>query len=356
MNQPNQHLVTIIDVARAAGVSKSTVGRVLAGNGSVSAAAFAKVTAAAKQLGYSPNGLAKAMVSGASHTLGVVIPDISSPFFSTVVRGISDAARAAGFEVLLSNSDGDPDIETRSLEVLVGQRVAGLIVAPVFQGGAHTLADIAHRGIPVVMLDRETAELRNSSLVSLDHVAASRIGVEHLIGLGHRRIGIVTEAGREGAELPEPGQFPRPLQPSSQRLLGYIEALKEHGIEVDPELIIHAEYDRSSAAAAVRTALAEHPDMTALFCTDAALTSGAYEAVAELDIRYPENLSFVGFDDQEWSTLVRPAITVVAQPRHKLGATTATCLIEAIRRPNTPTQNILLPARLIVRGSTAPLP
>ena len=127
------HAVTIVDVAREAGVSKSSAARVLAGRGSASQATQQRVHAAAQRLGYRPNALAKAMISGSSNTIAVMIPDVASPFFSAVVRGASDAAHAAGFEVLLGNTDNDRDVQARSIEVLREKQVDGFVIAPVFE-------------------------------------------------------------------------------------------------------------------------------------------------------------------------------------------------------------------------------
>jgi LacI family transcriptional regulator len=352
---PNHRQITIVDVAREAGVSKSTAGRVLAGYGSSSTSAHVKVKEAAKRLGYTPNALAKAMVSGSSHTIGVIIPDVASPFFSAVVRGLSDAARTAGFEVIISNTDNDADIETRMIALLAGKRVDGFIIAPVFQQHSAVINALGERGIPVVLLDRRGPELATTPLVSLDHVKASELATDHLLDLGHRRIAIVTEADKTVHELLDGSDTPELLRPSSQRLLGYLNALTARALDVDPELVIHAEYDRADAAARVRERLDSSVDITALYCTDSVLSSGAFQTLLDLGIRYPEQLSFVGFDDQEWSTLVRPSITVVSQPRYRLGATTATALIERMRHPEAVLGDIRMPAKLIVRESTAAL-
>ncbi|MHA7178172.1 LacI family DNA-binding transcriptional regulator [Arthrobacter sp. Sr24] len=349
----NRHSVTVIDVANEAGVSKSTASRVLAGQGSASQSAHQKVKAAAKKLGYTPNALAKAMVSGSSKTIGVVIPDVASPFFSTVVRGLSDAARTAGFEVIISNTDNDVDIETRSLALLDEKRVDGLIIAPVFQEKSRAIDALRESKLPLVFLDRRGPERSTTPLVSLDHISASLLATEHLLGLGHTRIAIVTEAGNQLEEVRSFDGDPRLLRPSIQRLLGYLRALDARNLDVNPDLVIHAEYDSVDAATAVRERFGSVSGITALYGTDSVLTSGAYHALLELGLRYPADVSFLGFDDQEWSTMVRPAVTVVSQPRYRIGATTATCLIEKIRHPEAQLGDILLPAKLIIRDSTA---
>jgi len=353
--RPTRPQVTIIDVAIAAGVSKSTASRVLAGRGSASSSAHQKVSAAAKKLGYTPNALAKAMKSGSSNTIGVVIPDLANPFFSTVMRGLSDAARTAGFEVIITNTDNDVDIEIRALALLDEKRVDGLVIAPVFQTGSEAIDTLRERGTPMVFFDRRGPSRNSTPVVSLDHLNASRLATDHLLDLGHERIAIVTEAGNDLDTLRDYHGDPGLLRPSSQRLVGYLAALAARGITADRDLVIHSEYDRADAARQVRERLEKSHDITALYGTDSVLTSGAFLALLDLGVSYPDDLSFLGFDDQEWSTMVRPSVTVVSQPRYRLGATAATCLIERIRHPEAELDDIQLPATLTIRDSTARL-
>ncbi len=348
----HNHAVTLVDVAREAGVSKSSAARVLAGRGSASPETQRRVNEAAKRLGYRPNALARATRKGASNTLAIVIPDVASPFFSAVVRGASDAAHAAGFEVLLGNTDNDPDIQTRAIDLLREKQVDGFIVAPVFEDDPESIRALVDHEIPVVLLDRRTPALADVPVVSIDHIAASRIAVEHLIDLGHRDIAIVTEAAHSLDQLLEdPGDL-RLLRPSHQRLLGYLDALRAHGIPVRPELVLSSAYDAESARAAVAEAMRDR-QFTALYCTDSTLTLGAYTQVVDSGVQLPNAFSFLGFDDQEWTTLVRPAVTVIDQPRYRLGAATANMLIARIRGLGGIPDDLLLDASLVTRASTS---
>lgn len=344
--------VTIIDVAREAGVSKSSAARVLAGRGAASPATQRLVQEAAERLGYRPNALAKAMISGTSNTLAIVIPDVASPFFSAVVRGASDAAHAAGFEVLLSNTDNDRDIQARAIDVLREKQVDGFIVAPVFEEDPGSVRALVDDGIPVVLLDRRMPALAGVPLASVDHIAASRAAVEHLIDLGHREIAIVTEAASSLEDLLAGAHDARTLRPSHQRLLGYVDALRAHDIPVEPRLVLGSAYDAESARVRVGQAMASL-HFTALFCTNSVLTLGAYSHIADSGVSLPDAFSFVGFDDQEWTTLVRPAVTVVDQPRYRLGAATANMLIARIRGVGEMPTDMLLEAQLITRASTS---
>ncbi len=356
MLQRDAHHVTIVDVAREAGVSKSTAARVMAGRGSVSVVARIAVTQSAAKLGYSPNALAKAIKSGTSNTIGVVIPDVANPFFSAAIRGISDAARSAGYGVIISNTDNDPDLEARSIGLLLEKRVDGLIIAPVFQRYSAAMQVLAFRKVPTVFLDRRGPTTDAVPLVSLNNVAASALATDHLIQLGHTRVAIVTEALEPIEELLAFDRDATELRPSSQRLLGHLRALRRHGVDVDPDLIIRAAYDEADANEQVRRLLRTFADVTALFETDSVLTTGTYRAICDLGLQYPEDISFVGFDDQDWSTIVRPSVTVVSQPRYRLGATAGTCLVERIHHPDATLDDIQLSATLIIRESTATVP
>lgn len=351
--------VTIIDVAREAGVSKSAAARVLARNGSASETTRKKVLEAAERLGYRPNHLARAMKSGSTNTIGVVVPDVAIPFFSAVLRGVADTARGAGFEVIISNTDNDADIEARSLEILAEQRVDGIAIAPVFQENPAAIRRLEREGMPFVLLDRRMPGLRHLPLVSVDHAEATEQAVRALIELGHRRIALVTEAVQERSELEHLGNARSAdadlslRRPSEQRFVGYLRALKTAGLEVDDALIIRSAYTTESAQAAVESFFDRGVNATALHATDAVLSSGAFHALRSRRLRLPDDISFIAFDDQDWTTMVHPSVTVVEQPRQRLGAAAATALISAIRGNPTHELNLRLNASLLMRESAA---
>jgi LacI family transcriptional regulator len=353
--------VTIIDVARAAGVSKSAAARVLAQNGSASDVTRKKVLEAADRLGYRPNQLARAMKSGATNTIGIVVPDVALPFFSAVLRGLTDTARAAGFEVLVSNTDNDADIEARSLELLAEQRVDGIVIAPVFQPEPTALVRLANEGMPIVLLDRRMPGLEDLPLVSVDHVDATEQAINALLADGHRRIALVTEASQVDATLESftrsggSGIDVSMLRPSAQRLVGYLRALSGAGVEVDSSLVISTDYSTGAAQKAVERFLDRDPDVTAIHATDTVLSSGTYRGIRARGLTLPDDLSFIGFDDQDWTTMVQPAVSVIEQPRQRLGATATTTLVGVIRGGATEPRRQMLTAELLVRGSVAPL-
>ncbi|WP_460991713.1 LacI family DNA-binding transcriptional regulator [Sinomonas soli] len=344
--------MTIIDVARRAGVSKSTAARALADYGSVSEKTRRAVQVAADELGYQANALARSMITGRTMSVGVVVPDISNPFFANAVRGISTAAREGDYDVLLSSTDGDLGLERRAVSVLAGKKVDGVIIAPVSTEDTEHLESLEAKGIAVTLLDRPAPRVAAASYVAVDHVGASALAVNHLIDLGHRDIGIVTEASPALPEQLDHG-LASALRPAQARLVGYATALRSAGIRYDPALVASSAYARASASAAVRGLLESQPQVTAVYCTDSELSAGAFAALQDLRIDCPGQVSLIGFDDQDWATLVRPRLTVVEQPSYQLGRTAMRELIVSMVNPAERRRHRTLLGRLIVRDSTA---
>lgn len=311
---------------------------------------------AAAELGYRPNQLAKAMKSGSTHTIGVVLPDVASPFFSAVLRGISEAARAAHFEVLVSNTGNDAGIEARSVDLLAEKRVDGIVIAPVLQEQSTPLAGLFDDGLPIVLVDRRLPNLAQVPLCSLDHSAATEIAIEELLTHNHTRIAIVSEAADEIERLNRIARLEdrdvTVLRPSEQRLIGYIRALHRNNVALDRSLVRRAGYSAAEADIAVTELLADPQGATALHCTDEALTYGAYQAFVRAGVLPPEQLSFVGFDDQDWTTLMRPPVTIVHQATHELGMAAARMLVEQLTS-GTPADDTFFAASLLSRGSVS---
>jgi len=179
------------DVARRAGVSRATAARALGGYGAVSEAARARVLAAAEELDYRPNSIARRLVTGRSRTVGFVVADIGNPFFAQALRGASDIAQAAGFEIVIANTDEDARREQSALRLMGENRLDGIVVAPADMENARAIRRFMATNTPVVLIDRALRGVQ-ADAVLVDNVAAARIGVEHLIAQGHRRIGLIT--------------------------------------------------------------------------------------------------------------------------------------------------------------------
>jgi LacI family transcriptional regulator len=346
---------SIIEVAREAGVSTATAGRVLGGYGSPSEQLRIRVFAAAHSLGYEANALARSVVTGRSGIVGVVVPDIGNPFFARALRGISDVLRQAGLEVVLANTDGDVEVERRAVEVMSRNRVAGLILASVSLRDGRHLTKMLSRGVPVVLLDREIEGLDEVDSVMIDNRLAARRAVGHLIGLGHRRIAVVTEATKTLGPALLAGGVHAGL-PSLLRLEGYLDAFREHGTDLDLNLIRYSGLRREESLVVALDLLSTDTEVTAIFCTSNVMTLGTLEAIQQSGRRCPDDVSLVGFDDLEWTSLVRPRLTVVAQPTYDLGATAANRLLARLNGESNTGQRILLTASLIIRESAAAAP
>ena len=359
---------TIPDVAREAGVSVPTAGRALGGYGYVSEDLRRRVLAAAERLGYRRNTLARSMVTGRTHTIGFVGADIENSFFARAMRGISDVAHAHQYQVILTNSDEDPSQERAAVQLLIEKRVDGIIVAPAELEQPEHLEAVIRDGTPVVLLDRAIPGLAADSVV-VDNVPGAQNAVAHLIGLGHRRIAVIsTRRGPRTVFTDETlqadtGIDPRTLSPSAARVLGYLRAHWAAGRPVSPDLVRlgvtperpRASVQRRAAALAETLAVLQDPrPATAIFTTDNDMSHGAAEAIRRSGLRVPEQVSMVGFDDLDWATLVSPPLTVVEQPVYELGAVAAERLLARVHGDESPPQHAVLTTRLLRRASTGP--
>lgn len=337
-------MATIRDVAERARVSVATVSAILNDNKYVSPELADRVRESIATLQYRPNGLARSLKQQRAHILGLILSDITNPFFTTLVRAVEDTARGAGYTLLLGNTDEDAAKEEAYVELLRSRQVDGLIL--VASAGQHAyLPDLLAAGLPVVCVDRSLASLGADSVLT-DNVAGAYQAVAHLVALGHRRIGIVTGL---------PG-----VTSTYQRLDGYRQALAEHGIAWDADFVREGDSRMEGGArrAAELLALPERP--TALFVTNNLMTIGAMRAIADAGLRCPEDVALIGFDDFEWASVFRPRLTTVRQPVYEIGKAAARLLIQRIERKRTgAATEILLPPTLIVRescGEAAELP
>ena len=329
-------MADIRDVAHHAQVSVATVSAVVNGNKYVSPELAARVRTSVSSLDYRPNGLARSLKQQRSHILGLILSDITNPFFTTVVRAVEDTARSAGYTLLLGNTDEDVVKEEAYVELLRSRQVDGLML--VASAGQHAyVPGLLAAGLPVVCVDRSLVALGADSVLT-DNVAGAYQAVSHLIALGHRRIGIVT--GLTG------------VTSTNQRLDGYTQALAVHGIAFDPVLAREGDsrLDGGAARAAELLRLPDRP--TALFVTNNLMTIGAMRAIDDAGLRCPEDIALVGFDDFEWASVFRPRLTTVRQPVYEIGKAAARFLIQRVEGKRTGSAvELLLPPKLIVRES-----
>ena len=355
--------VTIAEVAKLAGVSTATAGRALGGYGYSSEEIRNRVREAAESIGYRPNLLARGLITGTTKTIGVVAGDIQSPFYASIVRGISDVARARNFGVIITNTDERLDREVEAVQLLIEKQVDGLIVAPCDVLDSPHLQRAIKSGCPIVQIDRMVRELGADS-VTVDNLGASRDCVTFLLAAGHRRIGIIAEllqsdvgdiatfvqAVRNGAVKPTA------LFPSWQRFFGYLEAHFEAHVPVDLKLVPSiGSYSSAAAKRETLNLLRDSDRPTALFTADGLMSAGAMDAVMSLGMQVPGEISLACFDDLDWMQFSKPGITAIAQPLLEMGETAATLLLDHISANQWTPQHKVLRPTLTVRASVSRL-
>ncbi|WP_022892521.1 LacI family DNA-binding transcriptional regulator [Agromyces subbeticus] len=351
---------TISEVATAAGVGRATAARTLGGYGYVSPELRERVLAAAEEIGYRTNALARSMSTGVTHTLGVIVADIGNPFFAGVVRGISDASRERGFDTIVLSTHEDLGEEIAAMNVLIDKRVDGVIVA----SAAVERADVAHvtaaidHSIPVVLVDREVVHLDLDAVV-IDNREAARSAVDLLIDAGHTRIGFVwgpSSDSRPTTRRELLAAASKNLWTDAERLRGYLDALDDAGIRFDPDLVMVGDKTELRATDEVARMLALPDRATALFCTETDAMTGSLRAVRAAGLSYPADVSLIGFDDSSWAAVMDPPLTMIEQPMHALGAQAAATLLALIDGEATPRSRHTLDTRLVSRASVAPPP
>jgi LacI family transcriptional regulator len=331
-------VTTLNDVARLAGVSTMTVSRVINGSGYTSPESRERVNRAIAELGYMPNVLARQLRSSRTKTLALVLTDIANPFFTTIARGVEDAARAQGYAVMFCNTDESVDEELEYVRVLIQRRVDGVLLVPATDSSG-SIELLRKHDLPVVILDRR---LRAGGVdeVRADSEGGAYMAVHHLVELGHRHIAVL--AG------------PESVSTSADRVTGYKRALAEAGIDAVPQQILFGEYTEASGYEMTSRILAASDIPTAIFAGNNFIAFGAIQKLREAGMQIPADMSIVVFDDlpQGW---ILPFLTVISQPAYEIGKQAAELMLERLAgdEPIAP-RTIVLPSSLIVRQSSAP--
>lgn len=328
---------TVTDVAKDAGVSIATVSRVLNGHTTVDAELRDRVLAAVERLGYRPNRLARNLRLNSTKVIALVVPDIQNPFFVSVARGVEEEALREGYTLLVCNTDDDLQRETNYFQVLSDDAVAGIIVCSTDERcGGTTIDAVLSAGIGVVALDRCIEGAAVDAVLS-DNFGGSRQAVSYLIGLKHRRIGMIT-----GPERVTPGR---------ERRLGYEQAFLDHGLSVDRELIKMTDFKPESAETATEELFNLLPRPTAIFVASGISALGTTRAIYRHGYCVPKDISIVVFDDLDWMASYAPPITAIAQDTHRLGILAGELLLRRVRGDTEPVQECRLPTRLMIRES-----
>lgn len=329
-------MTSIKDVAREAGVSVATVSRTFSGAQPVSEEVKERVREAALRIGYRPNALARSLRVEETRMLGLVIPSIVNPFFTTLARAIEDAAWEEGYSIMLGNTDENPEKEGRYLELLMQKRVDGIIVSPA-RAESPFLRRVVDE-VPVVFIDR-LADGVEAPVVRAEGGRAVTELAEYLIGLGHERLGVISG--------------PPDTVSGKERLTAFLEAAEAHGVPVPEDGVRIGDFRRESGAHAMRELLALDEAPTAVFVANNSMALGALLELRERGLSVPEDMSVASFDDVGWFDLLTPPLTAIAQPISEMG-TAAARILAGMLAGNEPEASFSLEAKLIVRGSCAP--
>jgi len=333
---------TLTDIAKKTGVSVSTVSRVLHDDTKkykISEKTKTKVRKVAEDLGYMPNKLARGLRLRKTHEIGVIVPDIANPFFAAVIKSLAGELRKGSYSFIVYDTDEDISIERSTIRSLLEKRVDGLIIASVGQEFSH-IQQIRDAHIPLVMIDRCFDSLDVDS-VSVDNVKGSLFAVNHLIKEGHTRIAFI-----QGL----PGTYA-----NETRLRGYKQALNRAGIAIDQRLIVGNDFRSLNGYLETKHLLNTTPAPTAIFTAGDLIALGALEACRENNIRIPDDISLVTFDDPVFTSYLSPALTAIEQPITKMTEMAVAMLYRRMKNPGDERRKVLLEPKLNVRNSVARL-
>lgn len=331
-------MATIKEVSHLADVSAATVSRVLNGNVAVAAETRARVLAAVEKLDYHPNTFARGLVTNRSGGVGVVVNDIASPFFGTMLKGIERVIEAQGMHLMISSGHADAAAERDALDFLLRCRADVLIVHTEALSDAELVA-FASRGTPLVLVGRYVAELASRS-VYLDNEAGGRLMSEYLIAQGHTRIAHI--AG------------PSALHDARARLAGYRQALENAGLDYDAGLVAEANFEEESGRRAAQQLLARRRDFSALFAANDQMAAGALSALREAGVDVPNEISLAGYDDVLLARYLYPSLSTVCQPMEAMGRVAAQLALAELRGESGEGVRRTFEPTLVIRNSVVP--
>lgn len=331
---------TLKELAQRAGVHASTVSRVANGDPSLRIAPGTRdrIEALLRETQYRPNGIARSLKLQQTFVLGVIVPDVTNPFFASMYRGIEDAALPRGYSVVLCNTDGSPERERSQLQMLLERRVDGFILASAYLSDAN-VRRLRADGVPHVLANRYSDE-HEDAFVGSDDQAGARLVTEHLLELGHVRVGHLSG--------------PRAVSTSVQRLRGYQAALAAAGIAFDAGLVAESGYQEEGGVRAAERLLSLAPDRrpTAIFAVNDLAALGVYTAARRLGLRIPEDLAVGGYNDITHAARLDPALTTIQVPVHEMGVVAAGLLVDQVETGELTSRRVVFAPQLIVRGST----
>lgn len=329
---------TIADVARIAGVSVTTAARALSGRGYSSAEARRRVQAAAETVGYVPNFVARSLRHGRTNTIGLLVADVENSYYSSIAKNVEALAAEAGYSVMLCNTDENPAKERELLDLLEGLRIAGVIMTPT-GGNKRRLQQIQRAGIVIVQIDRVVRQLA-ADAVLVDNEAGAYEAVTALIDAGHQRVGLL-------AGHPE-------VTTGSERTQGYLRALEDHGVPLEPTLMAGRSFRRDHALEDARELVDRKRGATAIFAANNILAEASVFAVKEAGLNIPADISLVAFDDVEWMRMMDRPITAVRQPIAEMASAATQILLRRLRGDNGSATTLTFRPSLVLRDSITP--
>jgi LacI family transcriptional regulator len=332
-------MATMQQIAVLAGVSTATVSHVLNETKNVSPKLRERVLRVVRELNYQPSAIPRSLITRRTKTVGMLVTDITNPFYPVLVRGAEDVVSREGYALVVGNSDSDLRKEEAFYRAVMAKWVDGLIL--ITCPTAYPPAYLSRHDLeqtPVVFVNRDYPSIRADAVLA-DNSQGSYEAVSHLLKSGHRKVGIITG--------------PREHVMSVQRLSGYERALRDFGLRVDPDLVREGRFDIESGYKEVKALLALPNQPTALFVCNVPMTTGALQAIFESGRKFPGDIALVSFDDQDWLSAIRPTISAVAQPVYELGATAADILLKRITGALTaPPCRKILKTQLMLRESS----
>ncbi|QOS82196.1 LacI family DNA-binding transcriptional regulator [Paenibacillus sp. JNUCC31] len=327
---------TIYDIAREAGVSIATVSQVINGKGKISEKRRAEIMEIMERLHYQPSAIAAALTGKQTYTLGLLVPDISNPYFAELARAVEDRSRQLGYSVVICSTDNKDERVERYLNLLQQKRVDGMMIGTGIDN-AEILSPLLQQSIPVALIARHMPSL-SVHTVAIDDRLGGALAAEHLLELGHTRVAVLSE--------------PSKVSSSKERVRGFREALEMAGLSLGADQVRESSADLGSAKKEALVFLTEQNRATGLFCCNDMQAIGALQAAKELGLRVPEDVSIIGFDNTILASVTSPPLTTVAQPIEDLGRRAVDLLIDELKDESKPPQRVVLKPELVVRDST----
>lgn len=332
-------MVTLRDIARVTGLSVNTISRALNGKPDVNPETRQRVEDTARQLGYVPNSIARSLVGGHSCTIGLIIADLQNPFYSKVAQGVEEAARIEGYSTILVNTNENENDERKAVQVLRSKRVDGMLIHPT-QGDSEHILQLRKDGVPFILINRHFDEVVPDYIIN-NNTKGAYLATRHLLELGHRNILHITGPDR--------------ISSVRERIVGFKQALSEFNVPFDPAMIIHTRLDMQSCYETTLKAFRSGCKSTALYTYSDLLAIGSLRALRELNLRVPEDISLVGYDDIDFAAFLEVPLTTVRQQMYEIGRQAVHLLIKIIHdRSYEPGKyRVVLDPELVVRRSTA---